>query len=148
MTQHIWSYFVRLNDTSYFGSSYLVTMKSRYVWIILAMGLFLGCRTQDGSLFRSVDGNYRGTFTRASQTSEVDLVLDNGRFSGSADSVARIGSGSYDINSGEIEFVDENFWTADFDWSLILNGTWEFEKNGRELVLTHERGDVYRLIKK
>ena len=75
-------------------------------------------------------------------------MLDNGRFSGSADSVARIGSGSYDINSGEIEFVDENFWTADFDWSLILSGTWEFEKNGRELVLTHERGDVYRLVKK
>lgn len=64
------------------------------------------------------------------------------------------GSGTYSINETEttITFTDENMWTADFDWNLILNGVYDYTSNGKILTLTARRDGggyyEYRLTKK
>ncbi len=61
-------------------------------------------------------------------TTQVMLWLqENGDFTGQS-SLAKypaICKGSYQYQQGRLSFSDSCSWTADFDWSLILNGTYQ-----------------------
>lgn len=48
------------------------------------------------------------------------------------------GSGSYSIADDIISFEDENIWTANFDWGLILNGEYNYTKLDDKLILVRE----------
>lgn len=128
--------------------------------ILLVAG---GCQQRDDasvtpvSRARIADGQYVGTFQRATPTGKfatanVLLTLQDGRFSGSSDQdrYPAIGSGTYTQTDAAITFVNENMWTADFDWTLILTG--EFSRtvdSDGTLVLQKKQGegsyDTYRL---
>ncbi|MCL6218305.1 hypothetical protein [Zunongwangia pacifica] len=54
--------------------------------------------------------------------------------------------GKYVVNSNTVSFFsNECIWTAEFNWSLILNGDWKFTLRDNELILKNEIGDRYVL---
>jgi hypothetical protein len=73
----------------------------------------------------------------------VELNLDNGSFGGTS-TIPRypaICAGNYTIGNGEITFVNQCFFTADFDWTLILSGTFKVEKTATSLRLEKIMGE-------
>ncbi|SKB49047.1 hypothetical protein [Daejeonella lutea] len=98
----------------------------------------------------SLDGNYSGYFYHIppGQTkvvkapAEVNIKLDGSQFAvnGTQNRYPAGGSGTFSvINRKEVDFKDENFWTADFDWNLILNGRYSYEIKSDSLILTRTR---------
>lgn len=131
-------------------------MKAKYLLLaVLFLPFLMGCSKQNSDNVPT-DGKFKGTFTvnyqNARKSGETTLVLDNGRYScsGNPDRIPAGGSGTYSIDNGKITFVEENFWTADFDWNLILEGLYDYQFDGRNLIIYAEN-DVghyeYRLVK-
>ena len=89
-----------------------------------------------------LEGAYAGTFTVhyefMIQSGPVTLTLQSGRYtcSGGAGRIPAGGSGTYTVSAGVITFKDENVWTADFDWNLILSGPYQFTLNNGKLTLS------------
>lgn len=52
------------------------------------------------------------------------------------------GSGSYKIENSKIVFSDTNIWTANFDWNLILNGSYNYTMNGTQLIISAGKNNV------
>jgi hypothetical protein len=119
-------------------------------YFLIAFFLFSsigGCVDKTGMALTNLDGTYEGTFERDGKISNVILVIAEGRFSGSSDSVQfpAICEGSIELHEEGLIFTDECMWTADFDWSLILNKEWVFEWNKTSLTLVNSKGDKYLL---
>lgn len=101
--------------------------------------LLLACEVEKLNL---TDGTYKGTFTvtysTGTQTGQTTLELKNGVFTctGNPNRIPAGGSGTFFVNKRIITFSDKNFWTADFDWNLILNGDYNYSFNGSKLQLT------------
>jgi hypothetical protein len=130
----------------------LPTMKT--VILVIAILITVSCTREDQGNLMPVfleHGTYKGNFTRFdpkadSQTSDVTLILDRHTFSGSS-SVARypeICRGSYKVTGSTIEFADECIHTAEFDWTLILHGTYKVRYVGDRVSLTREYDDGVR----
>lgn len=115
---------------------------------------FSGCKKEN---LRIEDGTYKGTFTvtysSGTQSGYTTLVLKNGEFScsGNTNKIPAGGSGTFSSSNSTVTFNDENFWTADFDWNLILSGTYDYTFNGENLKITANKNGVgnytYDLIK-
>lgn len=107
--------------------------------------LFSSCGSDQPQL---LVGNYSGTFTRGNEISNVQLVFENGKFEGSSEvtKFPAICNGTYQVSGNKIEFTNSCAWTAEFDWSLILAGSWTFLKTNNQLTMTHSNGDQYILI--
>ena len=94
------------------------------------------------------DGAYIGTFTvtyaSAKRSGTTTVVLKNGRFtcSGNPDKIPAGGSGDFTTKNDTIIFIDENNWTADFDWNLILNGRYLYKYDGKKLKFSAYKNDV------
>lgn len=94
------------------------------------------------------EGTYHGTFTvtydSGTQTGQTTLVLNNGRYtcSGNSNRIPAGGSGTYSFDKDKITFNDENFWTADFDWNLILSGEYNFSFDGKKLQIFADKNEV------
>jgi hypothetical protein len=96
-----------------------------------------------------VNGVYEGVFTLTSPngtfTGNTTLELNNNRFvaSGNSNRIPAGGSGNFHLSADrqKITFQDENFWTADFDWSLILTGKFEYSFDGEMLEFTRSNDD-------
>lgn len=107
--------------------------------------LFSSCGSDQPQL---LEGKYSGTFTRGNESSNVQLVFENGKFEGSSEvtKFPAICNGTYQVSGNKIEFTNSCAWTAEFDWSLILAGSWTFLKTNNQLTMTHSNGDQYILI--
>jgi len=103
-----------------------------------------------------LEGNYKGSFSKVISNSDyenstVDLTLESGRFLATSgkQKYPAICSGTYEIVCEEIRFTNECPWTAEFDWTLILNGNFKFTRNNGSLArLKKESGnysDIYLL---
>jgi hypothetical protein len=94
------------------------------------------------------DGTYKGTFTviyrSGVQTGQTTLELKNGKFScsGNSNRIPAGGSGSFSYDSKKIAFNDENAWTADFDWNLILSGKYDYTFDGKTLKISANKNAV------
>jgi len=95
------------------------------------------------------DGTFSGIFTVtyfveppnswvSSGSGRATVVLKNGRYTctGNPNRLPAGGSGSFATNDDTIKFYDENEWTADFDWNLILNGMYFYKFDGKRLKLS------------
>ncbi len=115
--------------------------------VLIVSLLFFGCKKDTVEL---IDGKYTGVFTvtysSGIKQNPVTLEFKNGRYvcSGNPDRIPAGGSGTYSVNSGKITFSEENFWTADFDWNLILNGQYNYSFDGKVLILSVGKNDVSR----
>lgn len=108
--------------------------------------LFYSCGT-DSERPQLMEGSYSGTFTRGEESSPVELTFENGKFKGSSEAVKfpAICNGTYRLSGNLLEFQNACPWTAEFDWSLILSGSWNFQVNKEQLILTNSLGDQYSL---
>lgn len=104
-----------------------------------------------------VPGTYEGIFYRTESgadcyvLNQVSIKLTSDRFSGSS-SVSRYSAichGSYNVSGTKIKFADECFWTAEFDWTLILSGDYTLSIDGNKAKMTrryeNDIQDVYEL---
>lgn len=91
--------------------------------------MLAACRkNSDQNTVPELSGVYSGTFNRSgvADTARVSLELDISTFQGQSDTekYPAICRGSYTATQNSIVFVDSCAWTADFDWTYILNGTY------------------------
>jgi len=131
-------------------------MKSLY--LILFVAIIWSCDSEESPRLTNIDGSYAGQFYVAVPnadfvSSEVTLIFDNGRFTGTSSKVKypAICRGTYEIVDDKIIFNDECIWTAEFNWGLILSGKYTYSSREGELVsLIREEGEtsyVYTLSK-
>jgi hypothetical protein len=127
--------------------------------IILATFLitvFISCEYND--ITKNMDlplGTYKGQFIRSSPhakyaPSNVKLTFTADRFSGESDMIKypAICNGTYKITGQEIEFFNDCPWTAEFDWTYILNGKFTLTTDGRQLEMRRSQNgqsDYYKL---
>ncbi len=104
------------------------------------------------------DGIYTGTFKvlypTGTHIGKTTLELRNSNYTcdGNSNRIPAGGSGTYEIEADSITFHDENIWTADFDWNLILKGTYNYSFNGKNLKIYIKKNNggnyEYDLVKK
>ena len=131
-------------------------MKDLIALVALAGLLFLtGCQdnpTTSDSV--QIEGEYNGTFTityhvgtdsARTETGAVEFSFDDGRYDvdGEQRYLPPRGGGKYTIGSS-INLTDRELHTAEFDWSLILNGSFDYEMKENTLTMTQLREDRNR----
>lgn len=107
----------------------------------------------DGSI---PNGDYTGTFTvnyadGSTHSGPVTISFsEENSYSatGNPDYYPAGGNGNYRIDDDTFIFTDENFWTANFDWGLILNGeyTYTFTDNELTLIKTKDDSTTYTYV--
>ena len=94
--------------------------------LLLIAGLLSACEKAE-SVSENLEGKYVGLFSRTGMdTSQVILNFHVDQFEGQTN-MARypaICKGEFELDEETITFNDSCAWTADFDWSLILSGTY------------------------
>ena len=106
---------------------------------------------------KQIEGNYTGSFQRTAPTGpypvqQVSLHLNDNSFSGQSSNARQpaLCHGRWEAGSSVIDFHNSCVWTADFDWTLILTGTFRYELNGTRLKMWKKTGDItdtYELTK-
>jgi len=101
----------------------------RTVFFILGFLILFSCKKEEQIDNKLPDGIYVGTFQREyfgldCDTANVTFTFTSNQWSGYSDMVnyPSLCYGTYLISGDTIIFENKCFWTADFDWSLILNG--------------------------
>ncbi|MET0637718.1 MAG: hypothetical protein ABWZ25_16940 [Chitinophagaceae bacterium] len=123
--------------------------------VLIALAMMISCQKEErADTDRPGDGRYVGIFTRTGlDTANVSLDFEGNQFSGSSsiDRYPAICGGSFDLGTGTIIFSDTCSWTANFDWSLIADGHYNFvysdEKDLRIWKTADGITDEYRLHK-
>ena len=128
-------------------------MRSLLTVLIISV-LFIGCTK---NYQNKIEGRYQGTFHRYIDpvsnpaTSTVQLHFSEEDFTGvsSTPKYPAIGSGKYSATANKLNIENQSFYTADFDWSLIFDGefNYKFEGNKLEIWKGYAGGmkDVYLL---
>jgi len=99
---------------------------------------------------QSPQGTYTGTFQRITggmgDTVHVSVSLVGNVFSGigGRDYYPSICSGTFSLNGEQADFKNSCFFTANFDWSLILNGKYTFNSKDDSLVITRDYNGIFR----
>jgi hypothetical protein len=126
------------------------------LYVLMACAL-LCCQSESQPDIVMPEGTYTGTFQRGSgRPFQVELTFLNGRYSGNVIGTAgngngtgyppRICKGNFNVSPGAIYFENECFFTAEFDWSLILSQQWKAELTANRLTVSRN-DDRYSLIK-
>jgi hypothetical protein len=99
------------------------------------------------------NGSYSGRFLMESGTIsnegifQLEILDNNFHCTGNVNRMPAGGSGTFSMSNNEIAFQDENMWTADFDWNLILNGSYSTSQEGDTLILVKEQGSTKYIYK-
>ncbi len=125
-------------------------MKLSVVIFLISLTSLISC-SNDEVINYNIEGNYTGIFKRGDNTSNVALQLVNNEFSGGStegyNKFPAICKGTYTVKNDEITFNNTCIWTAEFDWTLILGGSWNYAFKNNTLTLNNLIGDVYILNK-
>lgn len=84
-----------------------------------------------------LSGTFMGTFSRTGMdTSGVTLEFNENSFQGQTiqPRYPAICRGSFVLHESTITFTDSCVWTADFDWTLILNGNYNISFTADETI--------------
>lgn len=118
-------------------------MKKLFSAILFILVTSIGCENLHDGIDNIPDGVYTGTFQRqpafgGGDTSRVTIIFTASNYSGVSDrpKYPALCAGTYDIEKQKIKFMNTCIWTAEFDWSLILSGEYDFTLNGRQLIIT------------
>lgn len=114
----------------------------------LILCICFSCQSQEDEIL-FIKGTYSGEFERSGESEKVELTFSKGKFEGSSERIKfpAICRGTYTLTSNQISFQNECAWTAEFDWTLILNGKWEYQNSVDQLILENDLGDRYILSK-
>jgi len=116
--------------------------------ILLISIVSISCsKTQESD---SPQGSYVGTFQRITggmgDTVHVSLALVGNVFSGlgGRDYYPSICNGTFSLNGEQMDFKNACFFTANFDWSLILSGKYTFQAKNDSLIITRDYNGIFR----
>ena len=122
-------------------------MKFLYFLFAGIITVFSGCKKQTDT--KIPDGTYYGTFQRSlisgdEQIANVLISFNEGKWSGQSDipNYPALCRGTYRIENNKLIFENECAWTADFDWSLILSGMYEYNLSGDSLFISKKYGNA------
>ena len=128
-----------------------------FLLLVIISGIF-GCEKAKNINSGFPEGTYTGTFQRLlpegdPMVSNVMISFSEGTWSGQSDlpKYPALCNGTFTTKKDRITFENSFAWTADFDWSLILSGDFNFLCNGDSLIISkanltpYEYHDVYRL---
>ena len=114
--------------------------------IFLFVFLLVGCEVNDTN-YSFEEGYYSGTFIIVESdgqtlTGNVNFSFINDQYSVIPETryLPPVGAGMYEIYLNVINITDTVPHTAEFDWTLILNGNFEFSYNDQ--VLTLKQNDI------
>jgi hypothetical protein len=102
---------------------------------------------------QKLQGNYTGQLVSKSDQPSVtnfNVQLSGNTYQASATSgVLPLGTkGSFKVNNNQVVFVDSLAHTANFNWGLLLNGSYATQLKGDSLILIKSDGSyAYRLKK-
>ena len=133
---------------------------SMIVLIVVGWGLLSSCEDNTEE-FNPIElnGTYQGTFTvdylasGDSYSNPVTLTFTGNSYSSTegADRFPAGGSGLFETGANSVTFTDENFWTADFDWNLILSDEYSVTETDTRIILSATKNNIgtytYELIK-
>ncbi|SFG74394.1 hypothetical protein [Pedobacter insulae] len=107
----------------------------RLLYLALLTLTFSGCKKESNP--NLPDGTYVGTFStlvdNKEKRTDFEVTLEAKRFTTTKGGAGR---GSFEVvNSNQVTFVDELFYTANFDWNTILNGDYGYQIKGDSLLL-------------
>lgn len=116
--------------------------------MIVCTMIFSACEHDELITGGQLNGAYTGTFYRMGpntdyEVANVTLFFCADGFKGGS-SIAKypaICQGNYKLLGHSIEFNNTCFWTADFDWSYILSGTFNISIKGDEILLKRYYSD-------
>lgn len=127
----------------------------RQLIVLTLMSLFVaGC--EKDLIPGKLEGRYKGTFQRITSgvadplMAQVSLHLSHKDFTGSS-TIPRypaICEGTYTTTGSGIKISNSCYFTADFDWTLIFSGDYQYERAGDSLIIWKEYPDgedIYRL---
>lgn len=120
------------------------------LFIFSLLWIFTSCQKSE-NVIAQPSGKYSGTFTvkypnGVTHTNPVTVNFsgnENFNCSGNSNNYYPAGgSGNYKIENSKIVFSDTNIWTANFDWNLILNGSYNYTMNGTRLIISAGKNNV------
>ena len=131
-----------------------------FIVTFTASALLLSCDdSADELVIPVLNGAYEGTFTveylangqTFSNPVTVNFSGDSYSSTSGADRFPAGGNGTFEMGENSVTFSDENFWTADFDWNLILSGEYTVTETDTQIILSATKNDVgiytYELMK-
>ena len=125
-------------------------MRTTILLATLAL-LFSAC-SDDGSVNSIMDGTYVGTFMITLEDGQIQTGDVAFTFNGSSYSclpqqryLPPSGAGSFQTMGQVLRLKDTSMHTAEFDWTLILNGDFSFTFNGLHLVLQQNDTEYHRV---
>jgi hypothetical protein len=135
-------------------------MKLKGLILLVVVSVFSSC-SKELIVSKNVDGTYRGVFeientdpaansTPITADVWVNLKGINYNSTGSVNGISAGASGKYFIKKDVITFTDILMHTANFDWSLLLNGSYTYTIKDDQIVLSKKAGNntyTYRLKK-
>ena len=124
-------------------------MMSRIFSLILSFGLLGGCSDHDISTVESVQGEYEGIFYRTTPSGEqsrskIHLTFTGDYFEGNSETVKypAICGGDFNLDGKTITFKNTCVWTAEFDWTLILDGSFAIQREGERITMVKSAGTI------
>lgn len=91
-------------------------------------------------------GKFKVVYDTATFTGVTTLRLHGETYhcEGNENRIPAGGSGTFNTTGNSMIFHDENMWTADFDWNLILKGKYNYTLDGKNLKLSmRKNGTMY-----
>lgn len=119
-----------------------------YKKILIAAFILALSGCSDKLTLSALNGTYTGKFyyippgenlnNEVSAPASVSFSDNNYSSKGGSGYIPAGGSGTFEIQKEEeiLDFKDQNIWTANFDWGLILNGKYKYQVKGDSLILT------------
>ena len=127
-----------------------IQRKVKRLFFVALIVSFSACDQESSGFSGTFDEptTYEGVFIRSApsiRTRPIDVTVtfNENTFSGTIgeDNYPAICEGTFVLSNNVIEFTNACYWTANFDWSLILSGEWSIEGDLEELTLTKKTGD-------
>jgi hypothetical protein len=127
------------------------------MFVLISASIIAGCgKTVENR--KILNGKYRGTFQRTQgignkEIANVSITFSGNTYSGTSDKprYPAICNGTYTTNDKQINFTNGCAWTADFDWTLILNNEYSLQMKGDSVEIKREYAgqmtDIYKLKK-
>lgn len=132
----------------------------RTLVVFFLAGFVLIACSKESENSTDLTGTYKGTFRRSGPAYDgaavnVTINFHRGTFTGSGETMyyPAICKGSYEADEASITFTDSCGWTANFDWTLILNGRYDLQVKGDSIFISRSGNgtipqlDEYRLGK-
>jgi len=117
-------------------------MKKLFYILTLAVALS-SCKKENNAM--EFKGKYVGTFKSMMNGGELLVIpaeLNLAKPNFELAKGAKPGNGTFKVEDKmNITFNDINVWTADFNWNLILSGTYTYKAQGDSLILTKKFTD-------